>query len=160
GTDPWTPSHIESAVVLKPYDTWPEGETKHDLIERLAARFERIPGMTVGFSQPMIDGVNDKISGAHSELVVKVYGDEVRETRRIAEEVLDVLRDMPGAVDVAIDQEPPLPQLQVSIDRDKAARYGINVADIANLIQTGIGGQAVAQVFIGERRYDVTARFP
>jgi cobalt-zinc-cadmium resistance protein CzcA len=160
GTDPFTPSHIESAVVLTPYDTWPEGETKRDLIQRMADRFDRIPGITVGFSQPMIDGVNDKISGAHSELVVKVFGDEFKETRRIAEEVAAVLADTPGAVDVAIDQEPPLPQLQVSVDRDTAARYGINVADIASLIQIGVGGDAVSQVFVGERRYDVSVRFP
>ncbi|MBV8166362.1 MAG: efflux RND transporter permease subunit [Alphaproteobacteria bacterium] len=160
GTDPFTPSHIESAVVLKPYDQWPAGETKQDLIQRMTERFERIPGMAVGFSQPMIDGVNDKISGAHSELVVKVFGDDFREPRRIAEGVRDVLTDTPGAVDVALDQEPPLPQVQITIDRDTAARYGINIADIASLIQVGIGGQPVSQVFLGEKRYDVTVRYP
>ncbi len=67
---------------------------------------------------------------------------------------------MPGATDVAIDQYPPLPQIAIKVDREAAARYGINVADVADLIQTGIGGGAVSQVFIGERHYDVTVRFP
>ena len=70
-----------------------------------------------------------------------------------------VLRTVPGAADPAIDQEPPLPQLQVVVDRAAAARYGINVADVADLIQTAIGGQALSQVFLGERRYDLTVRF-
>ena len=80
GTDPWTPSHIECFVGLKPYDTWPNHGDKLDLIRRMSERYSRIPGVTVGFSQPMIDGVNDKISGAHSDLVVKVFGHEFGRT--------------------------------------------------------------------------------
>ena len=159
GTDPWTPSHIEASVGLHPYDTWPKGETKHDLIRRLSERYARIPGLTVGFSQPMIDGVNDKIAGAHSELVVKVYGKDFAEMRRIASEVVDVLQSIAGAVDVSIDQEPPLPQLQIRVNREAAARFGINVSDIADLIEIGIGGRASGQLFLGERRYDIAVRF-
>ena len=159
GTDSWTPSHIEASVGLTPYDTWPKGETKTDLIAKLSKRYKQIPGVTVGFSQPMIDGVNDKISGAHSELVVKVYGKDFADMRRIAGEIVDVLNHTPGAVDVAIDQEPPLPQLQVQVDREAAARFGVNVSEISDLIEVGIGGRPVGQVFQGERRYDVTLRF-
>ncbi len=159
GTDPWTPSHIESAIGLTPYSTWKHGETKRDLIEKLSARYARIPGISVGFSQPMIDGVNDKIAGAHSELVVKVYGKDFAETRRVAEAVAAALEKTPGAVDVAIDQEPPLPQLQVRVNREAAARFGINVSDIADLIEVGIGGRAVGQLFLGEKRYDIAVRF-
>lgn len=160
GTDPWTPSHIESSVGLRPYATWPRGMTKADLIAQMARRFARIPGITVGFSQPMIDGVNDKISGAHSDLVIKIFGDDLGEARRVAADIVDVLRRVPGSADVAIDQEPPLPQLQVRVDRAAAARYGINVSDVADLIEVAIGGRAVAEVFQGERRYDVAVRFP
>jgi cobalt-zinc-cadmium resistance protein CzcA len=160
GTDPWTPSHIEASVGLKPYNTWPAGETKHHLIARMAERFRTMPGFDVGFSQPMIDGVNDKIAGAHSQLVVKIFGDDFNELRRIAKEIVEILENTRGATDVAIDQEPPLPQIAIKVDRQAAARYGINVADIADLIRTGIGGDAVSQVFIGERRYDTTVRFP
>ncbi|MFO0562772.1 MAG: CusA/CzcA family heavy metal efflux RND transporter [Polyangiales bacterium] len=159
GTDPWTPSHIESSIGLRPYETWPRGMTKQDLIARLSARLSRIPGITVGFSQPMIDGVNDKLSGAHSDLVIKVYADDLRAARAHAERMVTTLRRTPGAVDVAVDQEPPLPQLQVHVDRAAAARYGINVADVAELIEIAIGGRAVGQVFRGERRYDIAVRF-
>jgi cobalt-zinc-cadmium resistance protein CzcA len=157
GTDPWTPSHIEAAVGLKPYHEW--GGDKQALIRRMDARFQQMPGYQIGFSQPMIDGVQDMIAGAHSQLVIRVFGDDFHETRRIAEAVRDVLAGIPGAADPAIDQEPPLPQLQLVVDRAAAARYGINVSDIADLIQTAIGGQALSQVFLGERRYDVTVRF-
>ena len=160
GTDPWTPSHIESFVGLKPYGAWANHGDKADLIRRLSERYAKIPGATVGFSQPMIDGVNDKISGAHSDLVVKVFGHEFAETRRIAGELVNVLQAIPGASDVTIDQEPPLPQIQVKVDREAAARFGINVADIATIIESGIGGKAISNVFIGERVYDVAVRFP
>ena len=159
GTDSWTFSHIEASVGLTKYDTWPKGETKHQLITKMATRFSQIPGVSVGFSQPMIDGVNDKIAGAHSDLVVKVYGNDFAETRRIAEKVVDSLKQTPGAADVAIDQEPPLPQLQISVDRAAAARFGLNVTDISDLIEIGIGGRPVAELFKGERRYDITMRF-
>ncbi len=159
GTDSWTPSHIESSVGLIPYARWPKGMVKADLIARMTERLSRIPGLVIGFSQPMIDGVNDKISGAHSDLVVKIFGSDLIEARRLASRIVEALRSVPGSADVAIDQEPPLPQLQVTIDRAAAARYGINVADIADLIEVAVGGRAVAQVFQGERRYDVAVRF-
>ncbi|QQU03209.1 efflux RND transporter permease subunit [Myroides odoratus] len=159
GTDPFTPSHFECSIGIKPYKEWPRGKTKNDLIEELAAEYESLPGFTVGFAQPMIDGVMDKISGAHSELVVKVYGEDFHETRRIANEVLGTLKTVDGAVDLAIDQEPPLPQLQIHANRDKIAQYGLNVADVAELIEVAIGGKAISQIFIGNKVYDISARY-
>ncbi|WP_343659669.1 CusA/CzcA family heavy metal efflux RND transporter [Chryseobacterium sp.] len=159
GTDPWTASHFEVSVGIKPYSEWPSGKTKSDLIKELAADYKDMPGFTVGFSQPMIDGVMDKISGAHSELVVKVYGEDFKETRRIAENVLSTLNKIPGSADLAIDQEPPLPQLQIIANRDKIAQYGLNVADVADLIEVALGGKAISQIFIGNKVYDISCRY-
>lgn len=159
GTDPWTASHFEVSVGIKPYSEWPAGKTKADLIKELAADYKDMPGFTVGFSQPMIDGVMDKISGAHSELVVKVYGEDFKETRRIAENVLSTLNKIPGSADLAIDQEPPLPQLQIIANRDKIAQYGLNVADVADLIEVALGGKAISQIFIGNKVYDISCRY-
>ena len=159
GTDPWTASHIEVSVGLHPQAEWKSGLSKQELISGLAARFAQLPGTQVGFTQPMIDGVLDKLAGAHSDLVVKIYGNDFKETRRIASDIDRVLSAVPGAADVIIDQEPPLPQLRIEVDRAAAARYGINVADIADLIGTGIGGAPVAQLFVDERRYDIAVRF-
>ncbi len=160
GTDPWQPGHVEAGIVLRPYDTWPAGETKQELIRRMGERLARLPGYEIAFSQPIIDSVYDKIFEPHSELSVKIYGDDFDELRRIAKDIVDTLETVPGTTDVLIDQRPPLAQIAIKVDREAAARYGINVADITDLIQTGIGGGAVSQVFIGERRYDVTVRFP
>lgn len=159
GTDPWTASHFEVSIGIKPYSEWPAGKTKADLIKELAADYKNMPGFTVGFSQPMIDGVMDKISGAHSELVVKVYGEDFKETRRIAENILSTLNKIPGSADLAIDQEPPLPQLQIIADRDKIAQYGLNVADVADLIEVALGGKAISQIFIGNKVYDISCRY-
>jgi len=159
GTDPFTPSHIECAVALHPYNTWKSGWSKQELIEHLAERYRQLPGTDVGFSQPMIDGVLDKLAGAHSDLVVKVYGNDFRETRQIASGVERVLKGVKGAEDVIIDQEPPLPQVRIDVDRAAAARLGINIADVMALIQTGIAGSPVTQVFIEDRSYNVAARF-
>jgi cobalt-zinc-cadmium resistance protein CzcA len=159
GTDPWTPSHVEAGVVLRPYGTWPSGGDKQDLIRRMAARLATMPGYEIAFSQPIIDSVTDKVFDPHSQLAVKVFGDDFRELRRIAKEIAGVLETVPGTADVLVDQIPPLAQIVVRADREAAARYGINVADIADLIQTGIGGGAVTQVFIGERHYNVAVRF-
>jgi cobalt-zinc-cadmium resistance protein CzcA len=159
GTDAWTPSHFEVSVGLKPYKTWKWGKTKEDLINELAAEYAKMPGFNVAFSQPMIDGVMDKIAGAHSELVVKIFGDDLKETRRVAEELITTLQQVRGAVDLAIDQEPPLPQLQIIADRDKIAQYGLNIADVTDLIQIAIGGKAVAQVYQGIKVYDITCQY-
>jgi len=104
--------------------------------------------------------VLDKVFDPHSALAIKVFGDDFNELRRIGRDIIAVLNETPGVTGAAIDQYTPLPQLTIKVDREATARYGINVADVVDLIKTGIGGEAVNQVFIGERHYDVTVRFP
>ncbi|MCD6346551.1 MAG: efflux RND transporter permease subunit, partial [Bacteroidales bacterium] len=159
GAESFSKSHIECSIGLKPYNEWPRGKSKQDLISEMANELETMPGYIVGFSQPIIDMVMDQIAGTHSDLAVKVYGEEFKENRRIAEEILDQLRTIPGAVDLAIDQEPPLPQLQIHADRDKIAQYGLNISDVSELIEVAIGGKAISQIFIGEKVYDIICRF-
>ncbi|TCV93377.1 cobalt-zinc-cadmium resistance protein CzcA [Luteibacter rhizovicinus] len=160
GSDPWTPSHIESGVGLKPYDSWPSGESKADFVRRLNDRLKKLPGISVGISQPIIDGENDMVGGAHSPLVLRIYGDDFGELRRIGGEIVDVLHNVRGTADASIFQEPPIPQLTVKVDRDAAARYGINVADINTLIETGVGGAPITQAYVQDRVYNVTAHVP
>jgi heavy metal efflux system protein len=159
GTDPNTPSHMEALIVLRPYDTWPAGETKQDLVRRMRARLAELPGYELAFSQPILDSMKDKIFEPHSQLAVKIFGNDFNELRRIGKDTAKVLETVPGTIEVLVDDRPPLPQITITPDREAAARYGINVADITDLIQTGIGGGAVSQVFIGDRHYDVTVRF-
>jgi heavy metal efflux system protein len=160
GTDPWTMSHIEAPVGLTPYDSWPGGESKKQFLDKLAARLAHdLPGYSIGISQPIIDGVNDMIGGAHSPLVIKVYGDDLAMLRHISQQMVDVLYDVPGTSSASIFQEPPIPQINVTVDREKAARYGINIADVQNVIQTGVGQAPVSTVYVGERVYNLTVRF-
>ena len=159
GTDPFTPSHFEVSIGIKPYKEWKRGKTKNDLIEELATEYATMQGYTVGFSQPMIDGVMDKIAGAHSELVVKIYGNDFKETRRIAEEITDVLKTIKGGVDISIDQAPPLPQMQIVMNRDAIARYGLNVSDVSDLIEIAIGGKAISQIYRDDRVYDIICKY-
>ena len=160
GTDPWTPSHIEAPVGLKPYNTWPKGETREEFLRRLNARLQQLPGFSIGISQPIIDMVDDAIGGAHSPLVIRIVGDDFNELRRIGGGIVNVLHGIRGTADASIFQEPPIPQIAIDIDRAAAARYGINVSDITNLIQTGVGGAPVSKVYVADRTYDVTVRFP
>ena len=159
GTDPWTPSHIEVPVGLKPYAQWPAGESKAQLVKRLNERLQALPGYDIGISQPIIDGVNDAVGGAHSPLVLRVYGQDIREDRQIAAHIVDILHGIRGTASASIFQEPPIPQLMIEVDRQAAGRLGIPVADIASLIQTGLGGAAVSTLYAGDRMYNVTVRF-
>jgi cobalt-zinc-cadmium resistance protein CzcA len=160
GTDSWTMSHIEAPVGLKPYDTWPGGESKREFVDRLAADLNRgLPGYSIGISQPIIDGVNDLIGGAHSPLVAKIYGDDLKELREIGRQIVKVLEEIPGTSSASIFQEPPIPGIEIKLDREKAARYGVNMTDVQNVIQTGVGQAPVSTVYVGERSYPLTVRF-
>ena len=160
GTDSWTMSHIEAPVGLKPYDTWPAGESKKQFVDRLAAGLTKdLPGYSIGISQPIIDGVNDMIGGAHSPLVAKIYGDDLDQLRSIGAQIVDVLYSIQGTSSASIFQEPPIPQMEIKLDREKAARYGVNMTDVQNVIQTGVGQAPVSTVYVGERTYPLTVRF-
>ena len=160
GTDSWTMSHMEVPVGLKPYDTWPGGESKRHFVDRLGADLAKdLPGYSIGISQPIIDGVNDMIGGAHSPLVIKIYGDDLTELRRIGGEIVAVLDTVQGTSSASLFQEPPIPQVEIKLDRERAARYGINMADVQNVIQTGVGQSPVSTVYVGERTYPLTVRF-
>lgn len=159
GTEAFSPSHIECGVGLHPYSEWTTGRTKEELVAAMSDEIALMPGYKVGFSQPIIDMVMDQMAGSHSDLALKVYGEDLTKTRALAEKAASVVSRIEGAKDVVIDQEPPLPQLRITADRKRIAQYGLNVADVADLIEVAIGGKAVSQVFIGSKVYDVTCRY-
>ncbi len=159
GTDPYTPSHVECAITLKPYDTWPSGMTKQELIRALSKRYAMIAGVQVAFTQPMVDGILDKVAGAHSDLVVKIEGNDLTQGRIMAQAVARILKTVRGAEDVIIDQEPPVTEVRITVDREAMGRFGIHIADVMDLIQTGVAGKPVSRIYIEERSYDVSVRF-
>ena len=160
GTDPWTMSHIEAPVGLTNYDSWPNHESKKQFLDKLAAGLAKeLPGYSIGISQPIIDGVNDMIGGAHSPLVIKIFGDDLHELRDIGAQIVRVLYTIQGTSSASIFQEPPIPQMEINLDRERAARYGINMTEVLNVIQTGVGQASVSTVYVGERTYPLTVRY-
>lgn len=159
GAEAFSLSHVECGVGLKPYHTWKRGMTKAKLIEQMDEKLCALPGYTVGFSQPIIDMVMDMVAGAHSDLALKVYGEDIVETRHIADRIVNALRKIPGAADVAVEQDPPFPQLQIIADRERIAQYGLNISDVTGLIELAIGGAAISQIYAGSKSYDVICRF-
>jgi len=160
GTDPWTMSHIEAPVGLTNYDSWPNHESKKQFLDKLAAGLAKeLPGYSIGISQPIIDGVNDMIGGAHSPLVIKIFGDDLHELRDIGAQIVRVLYTIQGTSSASIFQEPPIPQMEINLDRERAARYGINMTEVLNVIQTGVGQAPVSTVYVGERTYPLTVRY-
>ncbi len=160
GTDPWTMSHIEAPVGLTDYGTWPEHESKKQFLDKLSFGLAKdLPGYSIGISQPIIDGVNDMIGGAHSPLVIKIFGDDLNELRDIGGQIVRVLYSIQGTSSASLFQEPPIPQMEIKLDREKAARYGITMTDVQNVIQTGVGQAPVSTVYVAERTYPLTVRF-
>jgi cobalt-zinc-cadmium resistance protein CzcA len=160
GTDPYGPNRNELFVALKPYDTWPHGETKADLVEELSQRLKKeIPGGFFSFTQPIIDNVTEAVTGSPADLAVIVTGSDLTQLRRLGNQTLEVLRQVPGAADTGVEQEEDQSQLRLCLDRQALARYGINVRDVQDVIELAIGGRTVSTFFEGERRFDITVRY-
>ena len=160
GTDPYGPNRNELFVELKPYDSWPRGKVKADLVEELSQRLKTtIPGGFFSFTQPIIDNVTEAVTGSPADLAVIITGSDLAELHRLGNQTLEVLRQVPGAADTGIEQEEDQSQLRLRLDRLGLARYGINVRDVQDVIELAIGGRTVSTFFEGERRFDITVRY-
>ncbi len=160
GTDPYGPNRNEVFVALNNYDTWKAGKTKADLVEEFSARLRsEIPGANFSFTQPIIDNVTEAVTGSAADLAVIVSGPDLVTLRRIAAEALEIVRQVPGAADSALEQEADQAQVRLAVNRQEVARYGINVKDVQDVIEMAIGGRVVSTMFEGERRFDITVRY-
>ena len=160
GTDPFGPNRNELLITLTPYSTWKPGKKKANLIEEFSQKLRsQIPGATLNFTQPIIDTVTESVTGSSADLAVILTGPDLTELRRLGKGTLEVIREVPGAADSAIEQEADQAQLRIQIRREEVARYALNVEDIQELIELAIGGRPVSTMFEGERRFDITARF-
>jgi cobalt-zinc-cadmium resistance protein CzcA len=160
GTDPYGPNRNEFFVALKPYDTWPSGMRKTNLVDQISTRLRsQIPGANFSLTQPIIDNVTEAVTGSPADLAVIISGGDLRRLRTLADQTLGVLRQIPGAADTFLEQESEQSQLRILIDRQAVARYGINVRDVQDVVEMAIGGKPVSTVFEGEKRFDVTVRY-
>jgi cobalt-zinc-cadmium resistance protein CzcA len=159
-TEPFGPNRNEFLIVPKPLREWPAHRSKDQLVEDLSARLEgEFPGVALNFSQPIMDMVMESVTGSSADLAVILTGPDPAQLRRLAKQTLGILRSVPGAADTAIEQEPESPQLRISVRREDAARYGINVADVQDLVEMAIGGRPVSELYEGERRFDISVRY-
>ncbi|TGN19413.1 efflux RND transporter permease subunit [Leptospira idonii] len=150
GTDPLPPNRLEVLVGLKDYKNWKERITKQELLLRMKNDLEAtLPGARISFSQPIMDNLSEAIMGTIADLAVFVSGNDLRLMRGIGNEVLEIIKDMKGASEFGIEQEAESPQLTLRINREAAARYGINVIDIQQMIEAAIGMQRVSTLYEG-----------
>jgi cobalt-zinc-cadmium resistance protein CzcA len=158
GTDPKPISMAELLVDLKPDSEWKRGVDKETLLAEIEAEITKIPGLRPTFSQPIRDNVLESISQIDGQIVIKVFGNDLDELRRQALAVLGQVENVSGVAHAFVDRLGSVPQIQIKVDRARAARYGINVADIQDVIETALGGKPVTQMWEGERRFAVALR--
>ena len=161
GTDPTGFFNCEFYVGLKPYSdkTWSgEIRNKPELIEAVDKRLEAFPGIIFNYTQPAEDAVDEALTGLKSSLAVKIYGSDLNVLQDKAVQIKNVLAGVPGFADLTVVRELGQPSLLIDVDRDKIARYGINVADVEAVIQAAVGGTAVTQVIQGEKLFDLVVR--
>jgi heavy metal efflux system protein len=161
GTDNTGFFNTEYFVDLKPKEEWRPvfHESKDELIAAMGRELDKIPGVVWGFSQPIEDNMEEAVSGVKGALATKIYGDDLKVLEQKSDEIVSIMRQINGVEDLGVFRVLGQPNLNVSVDREAAARYQINVADVQDAIQTAVGGSALTQVLKGEARYDLTLRY-
>jgi heavy metal efflux system protein len=148
----------EYSVGLKPREEWTTAHSRDKLCEAMDAKIKEIPGIDTQFSQYIEDNVDEAVSGIKSELAIKIFGSDTTKLQALADQIVDIIKTVPGATDVGTDQLLGQPQIQITIDRAAIGRYGLAVSDIQMVVATAIGGQAATQVLEGERSFDLVVR--
>jgi cobalt-zinc-cadmium resistance protein CzcA len=161
GTDTTGFFNTEYFIDLKPKDEWRPvfAQNKEELISAMDREVEKIPGALWNFSQPIADNMEEAVSGVKGQLAIKIYGDDLRTLEGKGEEIVSVLKSVQGVADLGLFRVIGQPNLEFRVDRRRAARYGINVADVQDAIETAVGGKSVSRVLQGEQRYDVMVRY-
>ncbi|PAV49410.1 CusA/CzcA family heavy metal efflux RND transporter [Pseudomonas sp. HAR-UPW-AIA-41] len=158
-SDPMPPNISDAYVMLKPKDQWPDPDkSREELIADLQRVSAEVPGSNYELSQPIQLRFNELISGVRSDVAVKVFGDDMGVLNSTAAEIAETLEKVEGASEVKVEQTTGLPVLTINIDRDKAARFGLNVGDVQDTIAFAVGGQRAGTLFDGDRRFDMVVR--
>lgn len=158
--DPMGPEQTDVFIMLKPRSEWTSGRDKKELVAAINARLSAIPGLRLSFSQPIALRVNELISGVKSDLAVKLFGPDLDKLKGYADTAASVLSGIEGSADVKVEQVTGMEQYELEIDRAAIARFGINIADIGDLMETAVAGKAATTLVEGEKRFEVVIRFP
>lgn len=159
--DPMPPNVSDTFIILKPHDEWPDQSmSKADFVDKLAEAVGKVPGNNYEYTQPIQMRFNELIAGVRSDVAVKVYGDDFEAMTATANKIAGVLRKVSGAADVKVEQTTGLPMLDIDLNREAIARYGLNISDILDLIAAAVGGREAGLVFEGDRRFPIVVRLP
>ena len=160
-TDPMPPSVADTFVMLKPRDQWPNpSKTKIELVREMEAIAKQVPGNNYEFTQPIQMRFNELISGVRSDLAVKIFGDDIDIMLETAKKIEATLKQIPGGSGVKIEQATGLSVLSILPNRAKLDRYGLNMADVQDIVQMAMGGREAGKLFEGDRRFDIVVRLP
>ena len=160
-TDAMPPNIADTYVLLKKREKWPDpSKPKEKLVEEMEVALEAIPGSNYEFSQPIQLRFNELISGVRSDVAVKIYGDDLDQLVKSANDVLEVVQNIEGAAGAKVEQVTGLPVLSIVPDRKRMDLYGLNIADVQEIVQTAMGGREAGTVFEGDRRFDLVVRLP
>ena len=160
-TDPMPPNVADTFVMLKPRKEWLDpSKTKAEFVAELETAVKKIPGNNYEFTQPIQMRFNELISGVRSDLAVKIYGDDLDQLLSYGKKVASILRKVEGSADVKVEQVTGLPVLSILLDRSALDRYGLNIADVQEVIQVAMGGKKAGLIFEGDRRFDIIVRLP
>lgn len=154
--DPAGPNESDPIVAMDPRADRSQTEIEADIRKALAV----LPGIQVVMNQPIAQRVDEMVTGVRSQLAIKIFGDDLDELKRVSEELARIVKSVPGAVDIRVERLSGQQTLTIDIDRQAIARYGINVADVNELIETAFGGSEVGQVYEGQRRFGIVVRYP
>jgi len=159
GTDPTGFFNIEFNVQLKDKNQWKRNVSKEDIIQDLRVKLNHYPGINFGFSQPIQDNVEEYVAGVKSPLVIKIFGDDLYDLEKYANDVAKAIQKVPGVTDINVFKNIGLPELRIQLHDSKMAKYGIQTADVQAVIAMTIGGQAATKFYENDRQFDVVLRF-
>jgi cobalt-zinc-cadmium resistance protein CzcA len=160
-TEPHPPSIGDKTIILKPRSHWPDPLLpKAELVKAMEEEVNKLPGSSFEFSQPIRMRFNHLLAGVLSDVAIKVFGDDMDVMLHKAEEIADVVKQIPGATHGKVEQVTGLPILTVRMKREDMARYGLNVSDVQEVVEIAVGGKNAGQVFEGDRRFDIVVRLP
>ena len=159
-TDPMPLSLTDSFIMLKPRHEWRKGLSKEKLIEEISQKVADVPGQGYNFSQPIQMRFAELVSGVKADIGIKVFGEDLEALKDQADQIAAIVRAIPGAKDVEVEQVDEVPVLQIDIDRQAISRVGVNVDDIQELIAVALGGEPIGQIVEGDKRFALTVNLP
>lgn len=160
-SDPMPPNVSDTFIILKDKEQWPDsGATKDEVLSKINKAVSDVPGNNYEFTQPIQMRFNELISGVRSDVAVKIYGDDFSAMEKTAAQLVQTLKTIDGSADVKMEQTSGLPMLEVKLDKNAIARYGLNVSDVLDVLSIAVGGREAGLVFQGDRRFDILVRLP